>query len=91
MIKISLLVKLKNVRVLAPPTLFGIDNLRQGRPLTFPPIQPSNGSLRSIKPERRNVVVRARGCKISKLRNSVTGYKHKQGALLSHLLVVQKE
>ena len=62
-----LLVNLKNVRVLAPPMLFGIELWRQWQPLIFPPIQARNGALRSIKHERRNVVVRVRGCKMNKI------------------------
>ena len=49
--------------------LFGIELWRQSLPLIFPPIQASNGALRSIKHERRNVVIiRVRGCKM--VRNS---------------------
>ena len=49
--------QLKNVRVLAPPMLFGIEPWRQWQPLKFTPIQASNEALRSIQHERRNVVI----------------------------------
>ena len=48
-----LLVNLKNVRVLEPPMLCSIELSRQWQPLIFPPIQASDGSLRSVKHERR--------------------------------------
>ena len=62
-----LLVNLKNVRVLAPPTLFRIKLWRQWQPLIFPLIQASDGALRSVKHECRNVVIRVRGCRMSKI------------------------
>ena len=66
-LKISLrhqLVNLKNVRVLASPMFSEL--WRQWQPLIFPPIQASNGALSSIKHERCNVVIRVRGCKMTK-------------------------
>ena len=58
-ISLHLFVNLKNVRVLAPPAmLFSIGLWRQCQPLVFPPIQASNGALRSVTHERRNVVIR---------------------------------
>ena len=60
-------VNLKNVRVLAPPMLFSIGLWRQCQPFVFPPIQSSNGALRSVKHERRNVVIRVRGCRMTKV------------------------
>ena len=62
-----LLVNVKNVRVLAPPMLFSIGLWRQCQPVIFPPIQASNGALRSIKHERHNVVIRVRGCKMTEI------------------------
>ena len=53
-----LLVNLKNVRVLVPTMLFGIELWRRWQPLIFPPIEASNGALRSTKHERRNAVIR---------------------------------
>ena len=47
-----------------PPTLFGIELWRQQQLLIFPPVKASNGALRSIKHERRNLVVRVGGCKM---------------------------
>ena len=58
-----LLVNLKNVQVVAPPTLFSIELWRKWQPLIFPPIEASDGALRSVKHERRNVVIRVRGCR----------------------------
>ena len=92
-LKISLrhlLVNLKNVRVLAPP-LFSIEMWRRWQPLMFPPIQVSNGALRSVKHERRNVVIRVRGCKMTESREELYGMHTQQGVLLSDLLVEQKK
>ena len=58
-----------NVRALAPP-LFSIELGRQLQPLIFPPIQAPNGTLRSVKHERRNRVIRVRGCKMTKIQES---------------------
>jgi len=69
-LKISLrhlLVNLKNVRVLAPPTFFSFELWRQWQQPLFPPIQASDGALRSVKHERRNVVVRVRGGRMTKI------------------------
>ena len=63
----NLLVNLKNVRVLAPPMLFGIELWRQWQPLIFPPIQASDGALRSVKYERRNVFLRVRSSRMTKI------------------------
>ena len=84
-----LLVNLKDVRVLAPP-LFSIEIWRRCQPLMFPPIQVSNGALRSVKHERRNVVLRVRGCKMTKSREELYGMQTQQGVLLSDLLVEPK-
>jgi len=65
MLKISLchlLVNLKNERVLALPMLFGNERWRQLQQLMFPPIEASDGALRSVKRERRKVVLRVRNC-----------------------------
>ena len=62
-----LLVNLKNVRVLTPPMLFSIELWREWQPLIFPPIQASDGALRSVKHERRNVVIQVRGCRMTKI------------------------
>ena len=89
-LKISLrhlLVNLKNVRVLAP-TMFSIELWRQWQPLMFPPIQASGG-LRSVKHERRNVVIRVRGCRMTKFPEQLYGMQTQRGVLLSDLLVVQ--
>ena len=51
-----LLVNFKNVQVLAQPMLFNIELWRQWQPLMFPPIQASNGALRSEKHERHVVL-----------------------------------
>ena len=40
---------------------------RQWQPLIFPPIEASNGALRSLKHGRRNVVIRVSGCKMTKV------------------------
>ena len=89
-VKISLhLVNLKNVRVLAPPMLFNIELWRQWQPLIFPPIQASDGALRSVKHERRNVVIRFRGCRMTKIQEYLYRMHAQQGLLLSDLLVVQ--
>ena len=48
--------QIENARVLAPPMLFGIELWRQWQPLIFPPIQASDGALRSVKDERRDAV-----------------------------------
>ena len=76
MLKVSirqlLLVNLKNGRVLAPLNrmLFGIELWRQWQPLIFPSIQASNGALRSMKHERRNVVTRYTGWRLQNDQNS---------------------
>ena len=65
MLKISLchlLVNLKNERVLALPMLFGNERWRKWQPLMFPPIEASDGALRSVTRERRKVVLRVRNC-----------------------------
>ena len=62
-----LLVNLKNVRVPAPPMLFGIELWPQLQPLMFLPIQASDGALRSVKHERRKVVLRVRSCRMTKI------------------------
>ena len=85
-----LLVNLKNVRVLAPPMLFSIELHRQWQPLIFQPIQASNGALRSVKHEHRNVVIRIRGCRMTTTQQQLYGMQTQQGVLLSDLLVVQK-
>ena len=84
-LKISLrylLVNLKNVRVLAPPMLFSIGRWRQCQPLVFPPIQASNGALRSVKHERRNVVIRVRGCRMTKIPEQLYPMQTQQDVLL---------
>ena len=81
---------LKNVRVLAPPT-FSIERWRQWQPLTFPPIQASDGAPRSVKHERRNVVNRVRDCRVTKIQEWLYGMQIQQGVLLSNLLPVQKD
>ena len=74
-----------------PPTLFGIELWRQQQLLIFPPVKASNGALRSIKHERRKVVVlRVRGCKMTEIQEYLYGMQTQQGVLLSDLLVVQK-
>ena len=55
----------------------------------FPPIQASNGALRSAKHERRNVVIRVRGCRMANIQEKLYGVQTQQGVLLSDLLVVQ--
>ena len=90
MLKISLrhrLVNLQNVRVLAPPMLFRIELWRQWQPPIFPPIQASDGALRSVKHERRKVVIRVRGCRMTKIPQQLYGMQTQQGVLLSNLLV----
>ena len=82
-------VNLKNVRVLAPPMLFGIEIWRQWQPLIFPPIQASNGALRSIKHERRNVVIRVRDCKMTKNSGIALRDANTTRRALSDLIVVQ--
>ena len=52
---LHLSVNLKNVRVLAPPTLLSIELWRQRQPLILPPIEASDGALRSVKHERRRL------------------------------------
>ena len=47
--------------------LLSIELWRQWQPLVFPPIQASDGALRSVKHERRNVVIRVRGCRMTKI------------------------
>ena len=84
-----LLVNLKNVLVLAPPML--ITGLwRQCQPLVVPRIQYFDGALRSVKHERRNVVVRVRGCRMTRIQEYIFGMQAQQGVLWSELLVVQK-
>ena len=39
---------------------------RQWQPLVFPPIQASDGALRSVKHERPKVVIWVRGCRMTK-------------------------
>ena len=54
-LKISLrhlLVNLKNVWVLAQPMLCSMELSREWQPLIFPPIQASDGALRSVKHKR---------------------------------------
>ena len=85
-----LLVNLKYARVLAPPMLFSIELWRQCQPLIFPPIQASNGALRSVKHERRNVVIRVRGCRMTNIQKELYGMQTQQGVLWSDMLVVQK-
>ena len=55
----------------------------------IPPIQASNGALRSMKHEHRNVVIRVRGCKMTKLQEELYWMQTQQGVLLSDSLVVQ--
>ena len=50
----------------APPMLFSIELWRQWQPLTFPPIRASDRALRSVEHERRHVVIRVRGCRMTK-------------------------
>ena len=69
-LKISLrhlLVNLKNLRALAPPMLFSIELWRPWQPLMFPPSQASDGALRSVKYERRNVFLRVRSSRMIKI------------------------
>ena len=47
--------------------LFRIELWRKCRPLVFPPIQASDEALRSVKHERRNVIIRVRGCRMTKI------------------------
>ena len=84
-----LLINLKNVRVLAPPILFSIELWRQWQPLRFLPIQASDGALRCVKHERRNVVIRVRGCRMAKIQEQLYRTQTQQGVLSSNLLVVQ--
>ena len=62
-----LLVNFKNVRVLAPQMLCSIKLWGQWQPLMFPPIQASNEALRHVQHERRNVVIRVRDCRTTKI------------------------
>ena len=76
MLKISLrhrLVNLQNVRVLAPPMLFRIELWRQWQPPIFPPIQASDGALRSVKHERRKVVIRVRSSTTTEIQEKLQG------------------
>ena len=84
-----LLVNMRNVRVLPPPMLFSSELWRQWQPFIFPPIEASNGALRSAKHERRNVVIRVRGCRMANIQEKLYGVQTQQGVLLSDLLVVQ--
>ena len=49
----------------------------------------SNGTPRSLQHERRNVVVRVRGCRMNTLRH-IYGVQTQQGARFSDVLLVQK-
>ena len=69
--------------------LFGIELWPQLQPLMFLPIQASDGALRSVKHERRNVVIRVRGCRMTKVQEYLYGMHTQQGLLLSTILVVQ--
>ena len=52
-----------------------------------PPIQASDGALRSVKHERRNAVIRVRGCRMTEIQEQLYGNKTQRGVLLSDLLV----
>ena len=62
---------------------FTIELWRQWQALTsiFPPIQASDGVLRSVKYERRNVVIRVRGCRKTKTQESLCRMQTQQGVL----------
>ena len=62
-----LLVNLKNIPVVAPPTSISIELWRQWQQLLFPPSQVSDGNLRSVRHDRRTAVIRVRGCRITKV------------------------
>ena len=67
---------------------FSIELWRQRQPLMFPPIQAFDGALRSVKHERRKVVLRVRELQNdSKFR--LYGMPTQQRVLLSDLLVVE--
>ncbi|CAN0405943.1 unnamed protein product, partial [Laminaria digitata] len=85
-----LLVNLKHVRVLAPPTLFNIKLRRQCQPLILPPIQASIRAPRSVEHERSNVVIRVRGRRMTKMQEWLCRVQTQQGVLFSDVLVVQK-
>ena len=69
--------------------LFRIELWRQWQPLMFPPIQASGGALRSVKHERRKVVLRLRSCRMVKIQAQLDGMQTR-GVLFRDLLVVQK-
>ena len=50
--------------------LFSIELWRQWQPLMFPPIQASDGALRSVKHERRYLVGSSSGQELQKDQNS---------------------
>ena len=85
-----LLVNLKNVWVLAPPMLFSIELWRYSQPLVFPSIQASNGAVRSVKHDRRDVVILIRGYRMTKRQEQLYRIQTHQGVLLSDLLLVRK-
>ena len=66
----------KNVQVVAPLMSFNIELWRPRQPLIFPLIQAPSGGLRSVKHERRDVIIRVRGYGMTKFRDSFRRCKH---------------
>ena len=57
----------------------------------FPPIQASDGALRSVKHERRKVDLRVTSCRMTKIQEYLYGMQTQHCVLLSDLLVVQED
>ena len=50
----------------------------------------SNGTPRSVQHGRRNVVIRVRGCRLTKIQEYACVLQTQQGARFSNMLIVEK-
>ena len=66
--------------------MFSVEVRRQRQPLTFRPMPASNGVK---KHARHNVVIRVRGCRMTKIQAQLYGMRAQQGVLFRGLLVVE--
>ena len=79
--------KLTNTRA---TDFFYMELPRQFQPLAYRPMPDPNGAPRSLQRERRNVVVRVRDCRMTKIQACIFGMQTQQDVSYSDMLAVKK-
>ena len=79
----------KNLQVLASRMLFNVEFRRQCQPLVYRPMPASIGAPRVLQHERHNVVVRVRGCRMTKIQAYLHKMQTQQGVRFCDMLVIQ--